>query len=191
MAKLKLDLLQVLLHGKLLHVPALPFSRAGFYADMGLIAENGNAKIFGESFDLPDGEETFFLNLDEFEPDTYWLDKSGHSAWPPGQSDTATWVATDLAVRFREEGLGDILDGNREVKFYRSPRAAGSGLPSRGLLQSAAAISFGGRSSDSQRVLIYATPAFPCSIEVVLDESRSRSIIEDLEEIRLGNRGQT
>lgn len=185
MEQLECQLLKVLLYGKILHAPALPFSTAGFFADMGLISEGGNAKVVGESLDTSDGEELFFLNLDEFDPDAYWLDQSGHSAWPPPPSQSAVWTATDLAVTFRGEGFGSALEGNREVKFYRSPQVVGSGRRSRGVLQSAAAFTFENRGSRSDRFMIFATPSFPTSLEVILVESRIRSILASLEEFRL------
>jgi hypothetical protein len=74
-------------------------------------------------------------------------------------------------------GLEAILGSSRRVAFYRNVRT--SQIAVRGLLQSAAAVSLGG--SDG-RLLIYATPEFPCSLEVTMETPRIRSILSELEE---------
>jgi hypothetical protein len=172
-----LQLFDLLQHGEIIHAPALPFKRNGFYADMALITTEGNTKIVAESVDLPTGEESFFLNLAEYDADKYWPDKRGVSAWPPRQDERQNWTAVDLVVDIKKSGLGAILGSSRQVRYYRSTSTPQIGA--RGLLQSAAAVSLGG--SDGQ-LLIYATPEFPCSIEVVMEPLRIRSILSELEE---------
>jgi hypothetical protein len=177
MTEKTLQLFDLLQHGEIIHAPALPFKRNGFYADMALITTEGNTKIVAEGVDLPTGEETFFLNLVEYDADKYWPDKQGVSAWPPRQDERQNWTAVDLVLDIKKSGLAEILGSSRRVGFYRNVRTPQIAV--RGLLQSAAAVSLGG--SDG-RLLIYATPEFPCSLEVAMEPLRIRSILSELEE---------
>lgn len=172
-----LQLFDVLQHGEILHAPALPFKRNGFYADVALITTRGNTKIVAEGTDLSTGIETFFLNLAEFDADKYWPDKRGVPAWPPRQNEKNDWSAVDLICDIKKFGLEAVLSSSRRVRFYRDINATEIGA--KGLLQSAAAVSLAG--SDGQ-LLIYATPVFPCSLEVAMEAPRIRSILMEMEE---------
>ena len=178
-----LQLVDLLQHGEVLHAPALPFKRKGFYADMILITKQGDLQIVGEGFDLEDGEEVFFLNLAEYKADTYWHDKDGIPAWPPQPNQEQKWAAVDLVLDIKKSELEAVLASNRRVRFYRSPLLSGVGP--RGVLQSAAAVSFAGCTSNDRQLLIYATPEFPCSLEVVMEASHIQSILAGLEEFHL------
>jgi hypothetical protein len=182
MTKKALQLLDALKHGEILHVPALPFKRKGYYADMALVTNKGNTRLIAEGADLPNGEEAFFLNLNEYDADRYWTDKEGVSAWPPRPNEVQNWTAVDLAFEIKESGLGAILGSRRRVTFYRSRSSANIGV--RGVLQSAAALMLG---AGDEQLLIHATPVFPCSLEVVTGLSRMRSLLLDLEEFCLTN----
>jgi hypothetical protein len=177
MTEKALQLFDILQHGEILHAPALPFRRKGFYADMALITTGGNAKIVAEGVDLSTGEETFFLNLVEYDADKYWPDKQGVSAWPPRQDEKQNWTAVDLVFDMKRFGLEAVLSNSRRVRFYRNVNA--SQIGTKGLLKSASAVSLAG--SDGQ-LLIYATPEFPCSLEVVMEPLHIQSILAALEE---------
>jgi hypothetical protein len=177
--------LGTLLHGEILHAPALPIKRKGFHVDLLLMTTRGNTNIVGEGFDLPDGEEVFFLNLKEYDPATYWVDENGRPAWPPEPDTVGAWKAIDLALDWKQSGLEAILAGNRQIRFYRNARDFRFGLVSKGTLQSAAAITLSGRGASDGQVLICATPVFPCSLEIVTEASRIRSILAELEEFYL------
>jgi len=172
-----LKLFDSLQHGEILHAPALAFKRNGFYADMAFITTEGNVKIIAEGVDLQNGEETFFLNLKEYDGDRYWPDKRGVSSWPPRQDEKNNWTAVDLVLEMKKSGLEAILGTSRQLRFYRNANASQVG--SKGILQSAAAVSLGG---DGEQLLIYATPEFPCSLEVMQEPTRIQSILTELEE---------
>jgi hypothetical protein len=180
------QLIDVLLHGRILHAPALAFKRLGFYADMALVTTRGSVRILGEGFDMPDGEEFFFLNLGEFQADAYWHDKQGRPAWPPRQAEDGGWSALDLVSEFKRFGLHEALESNRQVKFYRNPDAIALGLGSRGPLQSASAVSLAGSGLCSERLLVYATPELPSSLEIILEGPRLLAVIAGLEEFQPG-----
>jgi len=164
-------------------MPALSLKRQGFYADLALVTDKGDVRIVGEGFDLPSGIEVFFLNLVEFSAETYWKDKAGNPAWPP--SATQLWSAVDLFLTFKQRGMGSLLSGPRQVRFYRNASDLFSGLPPCGVLQSAAAVSLSGEACGPCQLLIYATPELACSLEVVLERARIESILAELEEFDL------
>jgi hypothetical protein len=182
--ELNSELIESLLHGEIIHVPALPFRREGFYADVALVTTAGSVKVVAEGFDLPSGEEAFFLNLDSFDPEAYWVNKDGESAWSPNVNVGGKWRALDLASLINEAGLKAVLKGNRTVKFYRNFEATRADMNSRGILRSAAAIVLGSNSSD-QCVVIYASPELACSVELAWGRPRVSQILTSLEEFEL------
>jgi hypothetical protein len=175
-----LQLVDLLKHGEILQAPALPLKRKGFYADMALVTTKGNTKIVAEGVDLSDGEETFFLNLDEYHADKYWLDKQGVSAWPPRPDEKNSWTAVDLVLDIRRSGLDAVLKSNRQVRFYRSANVSQIGF--KGVLQSVAAVSLTSSVPSEGMLFIYATPELPCSIEVTMEPPRIETILAGLEE---------
>ncbi len=179
--EMKSQLIESLLHGEIINVPALPLRREGFYADLALVTSVGSVKVTAEGFDLPSGEEVFFLNLDSFDPEAYWVDKDGGSAWSPNANVEGKWSALDLASLINEAGLGEVLKGKRTAKLYRNADATRADKNSRGVLRSAAALVLGSNSSD-QCVVIYASPELACSVEVAWDRARASQILTSLEE---------
>jgi hypothetical protein len=174
-------LLEALLHGEVWHIPALPFQRKDFYADIALITDRGSTKVIAEGFDLPTEEEVFYLNLDGFDPNAYWIDEGGKSAWPPELDGKGGWTAFDIATALKETGLADVLCSNRTVQFYRHPEAARSGIGSRGLFGSSA-IALTSKTT-GQCVVIYAAPDLACSVQVTWDQARISEILSKLEAV--------
>ncbi len=179
-------MIDALLRGEIRHLPALPFKRKDFYADLVLLTTRGDIRIVGEGFDLPSGEEVFFLNLVEYEPDTYWVDKLGRPAWPPRPDELGGgWSAVDLVAKWRRSALPGIAGADRTVRFFRDRRAFSEGLTSKGALQSASAITLSETSESAGQLIIYATAEFPCSLEITAEVKRIDSILAGLQEFRL------
>jgi hypothetical protein len=59
------------------------------------------------------------------------------------------------------------------------------GLTPLNALQSAAAVSLASRASVDKQLIIFATPEFPCSLEISMDVSRINAILAGLEEFHL------
>jgi hypothetical protein len=115
--------------------------------------------------------------LDEHDGDKYWPNKQGVFAWPPWQDERKQWTAVDLALDIKKYGLETAFANGRKVRFYRKHNA--SQIGPRGLLQSAAAVELAGKQG---RFFIYATPEFPCSLEVVMEPLHIAEILVGLEE---------
>ena len=175
-------LINRLAFSNIIHAPALPFKRKSFCPDMAFVTDKGNVKIVAKGVDLVSGEETFYLDLDSFEADGYWLDKQGVPAWPPRETGSDRWSAIDYVETVKALGLTDLLKPKRRILLYRDPE--GSSYGDLGALRSAKAISLS--SPDfSQRLVISATAEFPCSIAVAINNSRAGELIFGMEEFTL------
>ena len=165
-------------------MPALPLNRDGFFADLVLITAQGTARVVSEGFDLASEEEVFFLNVDEYNADTYWQDEHGRPAWPMRPNGAGTWSAVDL-VKTMFRSTESLLKSTRRVRLFRDTRVPSLNLPPKGVMQSAAAVCLEDGNGASFRVLIYATPEISCSLEVTTEPSRINAIIAALEEFHL------
>lgn len=172
-------LLEALFRGEVLQIIALPFSIKGLYADVGLVTDIVDVKVFSEGEDLPSGKEVFHLDLDVFDPTNSWVDKDGVPAWP-AVAGSGRWNAVDLAGTLSRDGAAGVLGTNRKVRFFRRVDPAHA-RPARGLLHSAAALIFEGEPS-SAVFAIYASPNAVCSVELTWDSARINEIVSSLEE---------
>ena len=152
----------------------------GFYLDLVLSAENELVEITGTAYDLPDRTEAFVLTVVEGPHEDHWKAAGGQ----PG------WSREDVLARLGEESSHDIWRGPRRVRYYLDPDDRDRGLHAQGPLKSAAAIELSGFRQDSEfSVVLYATPEYPCAVEVTASANRRRTILSPLEEFVPGDAG--
>ncbi|HSB45200.1 MAG TPA: hypothetical protein VLD60_09320 [Nitrospira sp.] len=145
----------------------------GFYLDIVLASGDASVRLTGTAFDLPDRTEAFLLTASDFNPEEWWTGPGGQ----PG------WKAEDLLGTWTKFGKGRIWQGPRLVRYFVDPDDRQRGLPMQGPLDSAAAIEFGGEQGRrTDRLVLYATPEYPCAIELATTIERCDAILASLQE---------
>jgi hypothetical protein len=143
----------------------------GFFLDLILSTEAAAIKITGQACDVENRTEAFFLTESAFNPSESWTGPDGKAAWQP----------EDLTSRWRGTSLEQLWMIPRVVKYYFNPEDRRRGLIAQGPFDSAAAMELRVQSGDADsRLVLYATPEYPCSIELVTAPERCDEIIAEL-----------
>lgn len=126
--------------------------------------------ISGQAEDVANRTEAFFLTEEPFSP----------VGWPTVIKADSAWQAEDLTAVWMASSL---ISSPRTVKFYSDPRDRERGLVPMGPMDSAAAVAFSSPSSNADQILLlYATPDYPCSVELAISAERCNEILANLEE---------
>lgn len=142
----------------------------GFYLDLVLTGQGSSIRISASAADMPDRTEAFYLTARPFDPHLKWA----------GPNDEPAWDLEDLR---RSDQTRLLFLGSRAVRYYFDPADRIRGLVPMEGLDAAAAIEFSPtREEDTFRLVLYATPEYPCSIEIVLDARRAGEILIGLQE---------
>jgi len=145
----------------------------GFFLDVVLSSSDATVRLTGAASDLPDRTEAFLLTATDFDPAQRWTGPDGK----PG------WEVEDLLASWKETGQAGVWQGQRSVRYFFDPEDRGRGLTVQGPLDSAAAIEFRPVSgSPTQCLVLYATPEYPCAIEVATTLERRDALLATLEE---------
>jgi hypothetical protein len=137
-----------------------------------LQSDHGAITITGEAMDMPDRTEAFFLTEENF-------DESG---WKTHIEEKLTWPVEDLTPTYDSQ-LKDICDHSRLVRYYIDREDALRGLTKCGPLDSAAALELVSSTNPESRLVLYATPEYPCSVELATTPQRCDEILSKLEEL--------
>lgn len=162
-------------------VKGMPMGNVGgFFLDFILSTDAVAIKITGQASDVENRTEAFFLTASAFNASEWWTGPDGNSAWP----------AEDLTTRWKGSPLEQLWLLPRLVKYYFDPEDRRRGLIAQGPFDSAAAMELTNPSGDPKaRLVLYATPEYPCSIELATALMRCDEIIARLE--RFSPRGLT
>ncbi len=145
----------------------------GFFLDVVLSSSDAVVSLTGAAFNLPDRTEAFLLTASDADPAQRWTGPEGK----PG------WEAEDPFASWKESGQAGIWQLPRSVRYFLDPEDRDRGLTVQGPLDSAAAIEFRPASgSPTQCLVLYATPEYPCAIEVATASERRHAILAALEE---------
>lgn len=145
----------------------------GFYLDVLLSSSDTVVRLTGAASELPDRTEAFLLTASSFDPSQRWTGPAGE----PG------WEAENLLGGRNAPGQARILLGPRSVRYFYDPEDRNRGLTVLGPFDSAAAIEFRPAfGSPTPCLVVYATPEYPCAIEVASTLGRRDEILAALEE---------
>jgi hypothetical protein len=154
----------------LLGMPMGNPGKPGFYLDIGLISSSGNTRIFSEAVELPEGLEVFRLRLDQFDRAQWWSSKD----------ETASlWKPVDLLTRY--PSVKTLFSHPRQLRCFYNPADWNNVPQLNGFLGPAAAVQLKSK-IDNTNLVVFATPYYPCSLEVAIDEARCNEIIRGLAE---------
>jgi hypothetical protein len=151
-------------------VKATPLGKvAARYLDILFSDAGGAIRVTGEAADLSDRTEAFYLTAEESGSEPRWLNSEGREAWP----------TEDLAQKWRSTPADDLFGSPRIVNFYVDPEDQLRGMGKPGPFGGAAAIEFSSPRSEGERrrVVLYAAPDYPCSVEVATDPHRCDEIL--------------
>jgi hypothetical protein len=153
---------------------AMPLGNVrGFYLDAVFSGSAGAVRFSGEAAEMADRTEAFFIAAEDVDPTRKWTGPDGQPGWPP----------EDLTVNWKGSLLQALFEELRSVRYYYDPEDRRRGLVGCGVLDAAAAIEFSSRPSQA-RVILYATPEYPCALELAIDKQRCDEILGKLEEFR-------
>ncbi len=145
----------------------------GLFLDVVLSSSDAVVRLTGAASDLPDRTEAFLLTVSGSDPTQRWTGPAGK----PG------WDAEDLLASWKESGHAGIWLGSRSVRYFFDPEDRDRGLTVQGPFDSAAAIEFRPAvGSPTQCLVLYATPEYPCAIELATTSKRCDAILSTLEE---------
>jgi hypothetical protein len=145
----------------------------GFYLDVVFASGNASVRLSGAASDLPDRTEAFLLTVTNFNSAERWTGVDGNPSWD----------AEDLLGTWERLRMGVIWLEPRSVRYFFDPNDRDRGLAKQGPLDSAAAIEFGGEQGrPAHRVVLYATPEYPCAVELATTAERCDSILASLQE---------
>ncbi|MBL8239730.1 MAG: hypothetical protein JNM66_20060 [Bryobacterales bacterium] len=145
----------------------------GFYLDVVLSSSDATVRLNGAASDLPDRTEAFLLTATDIDPAQRWTGPEGK----PG------WEVEDLLASWKETGKAGLWLGQRSVRYFFDPEDRSRGLTVQGPFDSAAAIEFSPVSGRPNQCLVfYATPEYPCAIEVATTLERCDALLATLEE---------
>jgi hypothetical protein len=144
----------------------------GFFLNVDLSSDAITARLTGAAFDLPDRTEAFLLSA-AADIGKGWLAREGSAGWEP----------VDLLTNWQASGLEKLWSNPREVRYFYDSEDRDRGLPPSELLGSAAAIMLSADSSGSgPQVVLYATPEYPCALELATAPQRCEVILAGLTE---------
>ena len=139
-----------------------------FILSLCLVTDRGAIWLTSKAYDLADKTEAFYLDLDDF-----------GTAKAPEALFSRDWPTFDLVERWAGTSLERIAKEERVFRPFYDPEDRRRGLPAIGNLQGTTALEI--RSADQAklaRVVFYATPDYPCSLEVSVDGRRCDAILE-------------
>jgi hypothetical protein len=167
------SLADLLSSGRVRSVMCWPMGRVeGVFLDVVVSLDDRVVVISGEAIDVDNRTEAFILTADHILPN-----------WPvSGSGDQSIWTPRDLVTTSTDSPLAELWSSPRIVKWYLDPKDIPRGLTRNGPLDSAAAIELIATSNDSARLVLYATPEYPCSVELATMPERSGAILTKLEE---------
>lgn len=146
----------------------------GFFLDLVLVTDSGTVRIRGESTTLLPKVEAFYLTVEELDS-AQW--------WQPVPAD-ADWKPRDLVKTLEGTPVHAVFKNPREVRLFKDPEDFEKGLTCRGPLRSAAAAELRSLPNNREaRLVIYATPEYPCSVEVAVAPRRCDEILSGLVEL--------
>jgi hypothetical protein len=138
-----------------------------------LSSNDGTIVITGQAADVVNRTEAFFLTEEVFDP----------SQWKTGLYDESAWQAIDLTSMWGKSPFAQIFGSPRAVRYYLDPRDRDRGLTPQGPLDSTAALELEDLSQDpTRRVVLYATPEYPCAVELVTTPERCQEVLANLQE---------
>jgi hypothetical protein len=145
----------------------------GVFLHIIISSSEGAIVITGQAADVANRTEAFFLTEEDFKP----------SEWRTELDGGPVWQVEDLTGSGRDTPLKQIGLLPRVINFYFDPGDRDRGLFPRGPLDSAAALEFSGASVDhSKRLVLYATPEYPCAVELATTPERCSEILARLEQ---------
>lgn len=113
-----------------------------------------------------------FLNVEAVEPN-----------WQTVTGDPSLLEPKQLLSTWRGSPLEALWSNPRTIKYYFDPQDFRRGLTHQGPLDSAAAIEVTATSGNlASRLVLYATPEYPCSIELATTRWRCDGILSTLKQ---------
>jgi hypothetical protein len=167
------SLADLLSSGSVQSVKCLPMGRVDRVFLNVIISVDGKLVVItGQAIDVENRTEAFILTADRTLP-----------KWRTGVSgDPSIWTPKDLLTIPKDSPLAELWASPRIVKYYLDPEDSLRGLTRIGPLDSAAAIEFVGTSNCAARLVFYATPEYPCSVELATMPERCGAILAKLRE---------
>ena len=142
------------------------------YLDLIFSGDKGSVRLTGAAADMLDRTEAFFLTVEETDGEPIWHSLGGQ-----------TCHTEDLIQKWKGTAMAGLFQNRpRIVRFYRDLEDRERGLETPGELGGSAAIEFTASAySDNSRVVLYATPEYPCSVQLVTNPQRCTEILRVLE----------
>ena len=142
----------------------------GVYLDITLQMGTGLVRFFAEAADVENRTEAFFLSASAA---AYHFGDDGSAG--------SIWERQDINQLLKGAGLDCLMEKPRTVNYYFDAEDRMRGLASLGSFGSAAAIEFVCIANPTVRAMLYATPAFPCSVELATEPDRCDEIASSLQ----------
>jgi hypothetical protein len=153
-----------------------PLGKVGqVYLDITLQTEIAAVRFFGEAADVENRTEAFFLSV-----------SGAADPLNADASEGSVWEKRDLKRLLKNSRFDCLWDNPRIVNYYFDAEDKIRGLGALGPLGSAAAIEFACVADPGVRAILYATPAFPCSVELATERTRCDEIAASLESFNPG-----
>jgi hypothetical protein len=163
------SLTDLLSSGGVQSVMCLPMGRIdGVFLNVIISVDDTFVVIAGQAVDVANRTEAFILTADRTLP-----------TWRIASGDASIWTPKDL---LKDSQLEELWSSPRIVKYYFDPEDIPRGLIPYGPLDSAAAIEFIGTANRAARLVFYATPEYPCSVELAAVPERCDRILAKLKE---------
>lgn len=166
------DIVDFLEHSSLESITATPLgSVEDRYLEIVFADKKRLIRVMGAAADLNDRTEAFYLTAEQTGPEPRWVSTEGGEAWPK----------VDFREKWRSSPVGELASA-RNVMFYVDPDDRRRGMGLLGPFAGAAAIEFSSLNSEDEdrRVVFYAAPDYPCSVEVAIDLKRCDDILRAL-----------
>jgi hypothetical protein len=151
---------------------AMPLGNvAGFYLDVVFSSGVGAVRFSGEAAEMADRTEAFFVTVEDSDEARKWTGPGGQPGWLP----------EDLTIKWKGSSLEALLQPRRIARYYYDPEDRRRGLLESGALRSAAAVEISSATRQA-RLVLYATPEYPCALELATDMKRCDEILSRLDE---------
>ena len=144
------------------------------YLEIVLSSQNLSISLTGSAFDLPDQTEAFVVTAAECQKAQQWASLDGEVRQPD-----------NLLLCRQELNFERFWTQERTVRYYSSLQYRNQGLKTEGLLRSTAAIEFRAVSCTANRLVLFSTYEYPCSIELATEPARCNEILSELSEFSL------
>ncbi len=142
----------------------------GLFLNVDLTSAGTALRLSAQAVDVRDRTEAFFLSITPLSvPEAVSV-----------SDDYSIWAAVNLAKSHGSQ-FEEVWRHRRDVQFYRDLEDEARGLRSIGLLESAAAIEFRSFYPENKfRMVFYATPDYPCSVELISEPERCNAVLTPL-----------